>query len=519
MSVLECVEVTGSVIELIPNSIVPGFRERGTYLFSSSIDMASLYIDEAPAEPYTSNGISGWRWDPGFYAGQVVAELLDGVGQRIAEFRFDVAPGGAKLGADVFQDMLDELYAFDPALLLGTEAAQASIGSSGEFSSPLLAYARLRQYGEPLLSALRMVSALPLTRLRQERVLMPYHRARRLDAASVRHLLRRPDTAPLVRGKGDFDGGAVPLFDVTRSFESLDNPANRAMTAVLLAVRRRCISVSESLQDLVKGEKDSNTRTALEPRLARKLKFLQELTTKLSQIARLEPFASIRRLEISAAGLNAISAHPAYARAYRFAWSILRPGVAGEMRNESLWLSPTWEIYERWCFAQIASGLRRRYAELRWEMKYSNGRADRIRLVGLGTSMAIEAWLQPRFPAGDSGVDGFRSVSAEFHPDIVITWLAGSARKMLVLDAKYRSSRQNVLDAMRSAHLYQDALRWDGERPICSLLLIPKGGETPWLESPAFHGVQRVGVQVLAPESAATDMEELFGRWLPVCRT
>lgn len=86
---------------------------------------------------------------------------------------------------------------------------------------------------------------------------------------------------------------------------------------------------------------------------------------------------------------------------------------------------------------------------------------------------------------------------------------------MLVLDAKCRSSRQNVLDAMRSAHLYQDALRWDGERPTCSLLLIPRGGVTTWLGSPTFHGAHQVGVQVLAPDSVASDRTGLLDRWLP----
>src|SRR3546814_8004238 len=85
-----------------------------------------------------------------FYAGQVLAELVAGTGQRIAEYWLDVGPDQSKLGADVFIRMLDELYAFDPELLLGTEAAQASIGVSGEVASPLLAYARLRRYGEEI---------------------------------------------------------------------------------------------------------------------------------------------------------------------------------------------------------------------------------------------------------------------------------------------------------------------------------------------------------------------------------
>src|SRR5690606_34903341 len=152
-------------------------------------------------EPVRIDGAQGWRWQPGFYAGQVLAELVAVTGQRIAEYWLDVGPDQSKLGADVFTQMLDELYAFDPELLLGTEAAQASIGVSGEVASPLLAYARLRRYGDALLAGLKVVAKQPLTRLRRERALVPYHRVRRLDAASARNLLRRPDTAALLHGE------------------------------------------------------------------------------------------------------------------------------------------------------------------------------------------------------------------------------------------------------------------------------------------------------------------------------
>jgi hypothetical protein len=515
MVVLRCIDEAGVVAELRPETIATGFNERSCYHIFAPVDGASLYIDEALAEPIRVEGIPGWRWQPGFYAGQVVAELVGNVGQRLAEYRIDVAPDDSKLGAEVFNDMLDELYAFDPRLLLGTEAAQASIGVAGEVASPLLAYARLRRYGEALLSALREVAALPLTRLKRERALVPYHRVRRLDAASARGLLRRPDTAAFIRGERALADGIIPLFDVVNSTENLDNPANRALTATLLAVRRRCIQVADALQYMAASEEESDTRTPLQPRLARKLEFLGELTEKLAKVSRLDPYASVSRFEITAAGLNAISAHPCYARAYRFAWSALRPGVAGDLRDESLWISPTWEIYERWCFARVACCLRERYGGLEWTMKYPTKRSDCIRLVGAGPSTTIEAWLQRRFRAGDSATDGFRSVSGELHPDVVITFEAGGERGMLVLDAKYRTSRQNVLDAMRSAHLYQDALRWDEARPICSLLLVPRSGGALWLESPAFHETHQVGVHVLGPGATSSSLTDLLKRWLP----
>ncbi|RYG99365.1 MAG: hypothetical protein EON58_04195 [Alphaproteobacteria bacterium] len=514
MVALHCIDTSGVGKPLLPGAVSVGFQECGSYRFIPPMDGASLYIDEAPLELVPHDGTTCWLWEPGFYAGQVVAELVALSGQRIAEYRFDVAPDDRKIGGDLFDQMLDELYAFDPALLLGTEAAQASIGVAGDVVSPMLAYARLRRHGGDLLAGLGAVSAQPLTKLRRERTLVPFHRVRRLDVASVRNLLRRPDTAAFLRREAALADGAIPLFDVLHSIEELDNPANRALTAILLAVRRRSVQVAGEIHAMAAREEEEGARTPLKPRLVRKLQFLTELIGKLGKMSRRTPYASVSRPEVTAAGLNAISAHPSYARAYRFAWSILRPGVAGEARDESLWLSPTWEIYERWCFTRVAACLRNRYSDLTWAMKYPGTLNDRIRLVGVGPAMRIEASLQSCFRSGGMAVGGLRSVSLQLQPDILITIESGGERRMLVLDAKYRTSRQNVLDAMRSAHLYQDALRWDGRRSDCSLLIVPRGGGAPWLEEPEFHKDHRVGVHILAPDSPSSGLDEMLGRWL-----
>ena len=514
MVALRCIDQEGVDRELRPGGTACGFRELGRYFFSAPVDGASLYIDEAPAEPARIDGVQGWRWQPGFYAGRVAAELVSSTGQRIAEYWIDVSPDEGKLGADVFGEMLDELYAFDPALLLGTEAAQASIGVSGEVASPLLAYARLRRYGDALLAGLGAVAKQPLTRLRRERALVPYHQVRRLDAASARSLLRRADTAAFLRRDTALAEGAVPLFDVMHSIDDLDHPANRAITATLLAVRRRCVQVADALQDMAAREEESSVRTPLQPRLARKLVFLEELAGKLAKVSRFNPYASVSRAEVTAAGLNAISAHPSYARAYRFAWSALRPGVAGEARQESLWISPTWEIYERWCFTRVATCLREIYSDLTWVMQHPGARSNCVRLVGSGPDIRVEASLQRRFPSGGAEKSGLQSVSLQLQPDLLITVESGSERKMLILDAKYRTSRQNVLDAMRSAHLYQDALRWNGTRAACSLLLVPRSDGAPWLADASFQTAHRVGVHMLAPDSTSASLIGLLDRWL-----
>jgi hypothetical protein len=92
------------------------------------------------------------------------------------------------------------------------------------------------------------------------------------------------------------------------------------------------------------------------------------------------------------------------------------------------------------------------------------------------------------------------SISRERVPDLVLTLESTDVMRFFVFDAKYRTSRTNVLDAMASAHIYQDSLRIGPQRPEASLLLVPTGGGAEWLESHDFQVAHRVGVHALSPE-------------------
>jgi hypothetical protein len=105
------------------------------------------------------------------------------------------------------------------------------------------------------------------------------------------------------------------------------------------------------------------------------------------------------------------------------------------------------------------------------------------------------------------------SVSRERVPDLVMTVTSDAEVRFVVLDAKYRASRANVLDAMASAHIYQDGLRVGSRRPEASLLLVPSGGGAGWLELPAFQAEHRVGVHVISPDGEPV-MPELVRRVL-----
>ena len=478
-----------------------GFREGGKYRLRKTAEGDRLLIDD---EFLPTDG-SEWAWSPGFYAGQVRAELL-GLGDRTrATYLLDVSPHPEKLGRDMFQAMLERIWAFDPGLVLGTEPAAMPIGHEAATAEPWLEYARLRAYGDRFVRALSAIAHRPLWELRAERAHLPLPQVRRADRQTALAALGNPQLLKVI-GAGEGAAtptGALPRFDVPVARETLDGAANRCIAAIAHEVSRRTDRLKGELQTIVEKEPDSTTRTALAARWPRRREFLDRLVAQLRHYLRIPPLADVKRREISAAGLNAVSADPAYSNAYGSGWRILRRGVEGPPRAERMWISPTWEIYERWCFVQLCDAVREAKSEYSWSKLRSNKWKASAALKGSASGYrSIELLLQPRFPAGDQSPNiGFRSVSGSREPDIVLTRTDGDMQKWYVLDAKYRTGRSNVLEAMASAHIYRDALRWNGHRSDSAVLLVPRAGDAEWLERPDFVEKHRVGVCALGAEA------------------
>jgi hypothetical protein len=76
----------------------------------------------------------------------------------------------------------------------------------------------------------------------------------------------------------------------------------------------------------------------------------------------------------------------------------------------------------------------------------------------------------------------------------VLTVRRGATASFLIVDAKYRTTRDAVLDAMASAHIYQDSLRLGSTRPIASLLAVPSVKDADWLSYPQFVAEHKVGI-------------------------
>lgn len=365
----------------------------------------------------------------------------------------------------------------------------------------MVEFARLRRIAPDLLRALDQIRSHPIRALRVDRAHLPVNRIRRVDRATALTALRDPSALAFLgrHEEESAESARPPRLNVPLIEETHDSAANRCLVALGRGIVRRARSISTRFEVQIQRIDDQATRTDMSERWKVRKAILADLERRMVGLLRRSPFRDVTRSEITAAGLNAIAAHPMYARAWRLGWKAMRPGVAGETLDDRMWTSPTWETYERWCFARLASDLAAARADLAWTgVEFGVHGAD-ARAVGEGPGEIIEILFQPSFSRRTaSPADSFRSIAKARYPDIVITHQAGADRRFVVLDAKYRVSRANVVDAMDSAHLYHDALRWGDERPSASLLLVPRGGGASWLEDPGFRREHGVGVVALS---------------------
>jgi len=496
----------GRWVTLDPAGPNVGFTELREAEFRIGGDRACrLLVDDAPLD---SRRPGVWVWKPGFYAGPVRAELLASDGAALGSWRLDVSPDRGKVGPQLFAGMVQDILDHDPGLVLGTEPARRRLGALGAMDDPLVALERLRRRETALARAVAAIHREPRSVLRAKREWVPLHRVRRADLRTLRVALREPAALaalPQTRPTEVTAGSSQPPFlDTPAAERSLDSPANRAALYMLRALRRRAGRVLVRLRDAAEKDGDASTRTGLRARLPRWEEILTTMSRRFERAERKSPFREARRPEITAAGLNSVAAHPVYAQFWRIGWEALRPGLHRDPADD-LPLSPTWEIYERWCFVELARRLREWLPEPEWQESRGQGVGDR-RWVRFRRGSDAAIWLFLQKTARRDGAQ-LRSVSAQFVPDLALLREGLTASPgFVVLDAKYRARKGGIVDGMaESAHPYQDALRWDGKRPDATVLLVPDVAQAEFLSEPAFVNDNRVGAVTFRPGVALPD--------------
>lgn len=468
-------------------STASGFHEDSHY----SIELvaqpsARLFIDDIEFA-FSRDGLC--KWSPSFYAGRVnVRAIENGLG---LECWFDVSPSVSKSGDAHFTEMVERIRAFDQTLLRGLSSGTMAFGRDGQtglFANEVL-LTRMRSHGPVFLEALAALSASPHSALSSERRPMPLVRMRSFHPTTLQDRRLVALIAGIASTREKFD--TIQLHS-RESQSTVDTPVNRALLALLKRFRSTIAHLRETVEFLqLGGPKEDQL-----PRVERRLAVLAELDDGVSRILRTDPFPRISSAETSATGLAQISAHPRYSRPYRLGSHAMMTGVEGDEALDDLHVGHTWGIYETWCYVEVLRALEDVVGVRLTPVEPPKVTAQLAFGAVLNDGRVLEALFQAEFPSGARRTAADRvawSISRERRPDIVLILRDDTGTNALILDAKWRSGRQNVLEAMQTAHIYRDSLRFGASRISGCLLLLPAKTECEWLEAGDFFREHRVG--------------------------
>lgn len=498
----------GAWLQTQPGGVLSGLREDSDYLVDVGDDVADVFIDDVRLE---SDVHPVFRWRPAFYAGQVIVESVcrDGSAQH---YFLDISPKPEKSGKDEFDGMVADIRAFDESLLGGTSSATMGFGCAGRagrYELDIL-LARVREHGPSFLDAVEGISRSPHRFLTTDRRALPLSQVRRLHYSSLQD--RR--LVAIATG-ANISAEVLDSFQVNglTSSPTFDTPANRTLLALLRRFSSALVSLTDAVLSLQLGTPQDEQRS----RAPRRLEALKAMQHRARLLLTSPLFREVSSAQTSSAGLTQIAAQPAYSRAYRLGSRALATQVEGSESADSLHVAPSWGIYEIWCFLAVLKAVSEITGHGFIERPAIAAPAERATTFELSEGHRLEVLFQAVFRAVDTSVSHFgQSLSRERRPDVLLVRHLPNGVRALVLDAKWRSGRSNVLDAMESAHIYHDALRVGSVRPNPCVLMLPGQPEVEELEKSEF--VEKNGVGAISAVRIGGDglaqLSRLLSNWL-----
>ena len=476
-----------------------------------TIDEASgtrLYVDDIELRPSASGE---YQWRPSFYAGRVMAEVFHRTGLR-QHCWLDVSPTSQKSAESQFEEMVAEIRAFDTKLLGGTSAAAMTFGHEGQaglFSNDIQ-LSRVRTHGPGFLDAVEAISRTPHLSISSDSQVLPLSRIRKLHPTAFRD--RR--LAALATGSQAHADAfqTIQLRSVTSS-PTYDTPANQT----LLALLKRFRATVQALTEKVATRKLGVPTEEQDPRVERRLRALDELYARAGKLVLGSPFSETSKSQTSSSGLTQIASQPIYSKAYRLGSRSLALGVDGIDRSDELHVNYSWGIYETWCFLAVVDSIKELVGCIPVASKPRAVSAVLAFTAKTESSASLEILFQANFPSlGASQERSGFSISRARIPDILIVKKTADSVRSMVLDAKWRSGRENVLEAMQSAHIYHDSLRVAGLPPSPCILLLPGNETVPELEHPSYIAEHCVGAisDFNIGAHGIDQLKAIIGSWL-----
>ncbi len=471
-------EDTGASWQIWPAAdvIPPGeVRESASYIFelrdSDHAQDTDLLIDEVPLEALRSRkpGAARWRWQTGFHAGEVAAELKT-PGRNSIRFDLVTDPDRKKLTRDDFDTMLRDILT-DSFALFALTTFRKGIAQGISAKPPAIARLEyLRSRMDDLERVLKEIERRPRHHLRSQERVIPYHQVRKATGDEVirsfarGHVARVPPNTRLPSTLGGF----LPLdFRVRQRFSSFDLPEHRQMAAVLSSWAAWLTVSADQLQKITtRGDPETSQSAALWAnrcrRLARRLHVMRN-TDPLKDLPSAPPQLQLTSL---------FRSDPRYRKFYKLyqQFNLGLASIFGDFLN--LPLARTFDLYELWCFLRLVHAGVKQFGPTAVDFKNlfirdgAGGLTIAASAVTVKVSKDWELMFQKRYEEFWKADDKRGSFSRTMTPDIVLAGpnpKAPGPPKLIVLDAKYRIDTA-LNDAISSIHTYRDALVEDAGR-------------------------------------------------------
>lgn len=436
------------------------------------LDGASIGSPEASV---TEEGLL-WRWTyrSESWCGRTTLTVL--TGSAPIEVHVEARPDGSKYGEDEYERMIERIVAYGsqlpwglaPALTDAREVGGARLGAT----HPVL----IAHYLQPLLEQLERLLLDPVLSQRRETLVQPL-RSAQVASGTLNWLASRP-----VRLKQARVGDRRVAVPQHLRRETFDHPANRYVVALIRRLRAVLHDTADALGRYSRG-------AFVDPPEQHRARHLAELTQRASMrlgaALRHPVLCALPAGEMTEGVVQIFADHPAYARFAKLARRLLDPGLELSDRSGlAASVRRSWDLFEIYCLYRMLQELEHVLGDS-WTFERKppvghvlSGPAEGVCWRARHFSgLRWEFYYQQVF---GRAANGPFSITTQRRPDFCLALFDGRRlQRWILLDAKYRTARSSINEALASMHVYRDSLSWrsspsgDPRRADAGYLLVP----------------------------------------------
>lgn len=433
------------------------------------------------------------------WAGRSIFVLSGGVAPE--KLQLDISPHAKKGGSGAWDTLIQELCQISETLPWGL-----SPGAAAAMMTPdalACVHPAIIEHQLPIFCRLlRQLLADPPTRTLRIRTVRPLDVSQGADLQTIRWLSRRPLELAGIRGMA-IEGqppNSRALADQPSTASSIDHPITRYIAYLLGKVRRRLIATASRLRSPAGHGVPDPSAASYARQLAESV---ERAVVEIDGVLRAPLFRAVRPEALTDSALQSLPDHPLYSAIHRVGRRLINPGLAYSPGQDVYSaLKHSYDLFELMVLYRLLAGMGP-VPMLDWHLAdqstverlpLEDRPADRSTWIWKGPDeQELELHYQALFASAQDPPDlrPLSSLSAQRVPDYVLIYRRGrEIVSWIILDAKYRSSRQSIDDALGDIHRYRDSLRVSGRAAQAAYIIVPSlqgkadlYGRTAYLEA------------------------------------